>query len=77
MRALARFNGGFLAERLILLLDRLLKIEVLVAALLRLVDDGLRLAVAAMAVDEECVAALACQHGGRLELFHSDFLLEP
>lgn len=76
MGALACFDGCFLAKRLVLLLDGLLEIEILVAALLGFVDDGLSLAITAMAIDKERVAALASENRGCFKLLHRDFLLK-
>ena len=76
LRALASLDVGFFAEGLVLLLDCLLEIEVLLAALTCLVDDGLGFAVAAAAVDKKGVAALAGEYGRGLELFDRDFLLK-
>ncbi len=76
LRALASLDVGFFAEGLVLLLDCLLEIKVLLAALTCLVDDGLGFAVAAAAVDKEGVAALAGEYGRGLELFDRDFLLK-
>lgn len=76
MRALTGLDGCFLAKRLILLLDGLLEIEILVATLLGFVDDGLSLAITAMAIDKERVTALASKNCGCFKLLHRDFFLK-